>query len=202
VKRTAEAAGVAFKAMVLRDEPVAATARACREAGPWNVVALGAPLKGDEAGLIHRLFSEVAEFTGLVVAGGAARAGRRERTLSGVSGPVVALVEDLDHLQPMLRTAERLADMEGLPIHLILAAESHVAVAWLEEQCRLALGDDLPARLATAVIGECDSVRAADRIGRHRASFVLARWGGRLAPVDGDLSPVARLIDAPVLLMR
>ncbi len=199
MRRVVEGAGIVFRSAVLSDEPVRATAAACAEAGPWNVVTLATPLKGNEAGLIERLFSEVSEFTGLVVAGGAQRSFAAPRALTG---PVVALIEDLEHVQPMMRTAERLAEAGELPIHLILAAESQEAVDWLEDQSRLALGGELPAVLATAVIAHFDSFRAADEIGRHRAGFVLARWGGRLAPVDGDLGPLARLIDAPVLLTR
>lgn len=183
---------IAIECRTVRDERVHALASACAENGPWNVVALAEPFLGREPNLLERLFGEVHGTTGIVVAG--SRSGRTE-------GPVVAVVEEVDRVPPMLRTAERIAAVTGGDARLLLVAETPDRLAWMEGQARLALG---PSNLAlvTALAAHGDATAVASRLREVRAGFAIAQFGGRLAPQDEDLARLIQLLEGPLLLVR
>ena len=178
---------------IIRDEIVHGLAAACAENGPWNLVTLAGPLIGTEAPLIARLFEEVQGTTGFVITG--PRTGRCD-------GPVVALIEDAEHVPPMLRTAERLATPTGQNIHLLLTAGDAATLEWLEGQTRLILGENTAPEIHTAMLPERDLSAAADEIRALAPGFTIARWGGRLAPRNGDLKALIDLLEGPLLLVR
>ncbi len=193
VTALAQEAEVACRCRVIRDEIVHGLAAACAEHGPWNLVTLAGPLMGTEAPLIARLFEEVHGTTGFVITGP-----KTQRC----DGPVVALIEDAEHVPPMLRTAERLATPGRQSIHLLLAAGDAGTLEWLEGQTRLILGDDTGPEIHTAMLHERDIDAAADKIRTLTAGFTIARWGGRLAPREGDLTALVDLLEGPLLLVR
>jgi hypothetical protein len=188
----AREAEIACRCRTVRDEPVHALATACAENGPWNVVALSEPLTGKEAPLLARLFAEVHGTTGLIVAGSRSRR---------ASGPVVAVIEDLERLQPMLRTAERLASAEG-EAKLLLVGESEEHLGWMEGQARLALEEMTGAALLSAVAGPGEAGPVVRALTLAGAGFAVARFGGRLASEGSDLLLLAERLEGPLLLVR
>ena len=100
----ARRAEVPMRSRVVRDEPLRALSIACAETGPWNVVALAEPFAGGNCSALKQLLVEIPGMTGLVMVGPKARR---------VTGPAIVAVEDTEHLPAMLRTAERLAAIDG-----------------------------------------------------------------------------------------
>ena len=98
IESLARLADVPLRSRVVRDEPLRAMAIACAETGPWNVLALGEPFAGGNAGLLKQLLIEISGTTGVVMVGPRARR---------VTGPAVIAVEDMNSL-PALLHARRL----------------------------------------------------------------------------------------------
>src|SRR5512145_1277316 len=137
----ARKAEVPLRCRVVRDEPLRALTIACAETGPWNVVALGEPFTGVNGAMLKQLLAEVSGTTGLVTVGP-----RAQR----VSGPVVVAVEDTDQLPDMLRTAERLAALDGAEIVLLLVARDEEDLARMEAETRLVVEDREGVRIEPA----------------------------------------------------
>ncbi|HRD75886.1 MAG TPA: hypothetical protein PK264_08105, partial [Hyphomicrobiaceae bacterium] len=200
IEALARIAEVPFSHRIVRDEPVPALARACSERGPWNVVALAEPFSPANAQELRHLFEEVTGTTGLVIVGPSAR-----RT----TGPVVAVVEDLDHVEPMLRAAERLATITTAvgramaePVTLVVVGEDRSARDWLEGQVRLMIArrDDVRLSLPEETRGVADVI--AEEIRRLGAGFVVSQFGGHVVPAGGDLRHLAIALECPLFLMR
>jgi hypothetical protein len=189
----ARAAEVPARARVIRDEPLRALAQACAESGPWNVVALAEPFIGGRMPSLEMLFSEVQGTTGIVIAGPRAR---------HTTGPVFAVVEEIDRVAPMLRAAERLAAASGSEARLLLMDENASRLAWMEGQVRLALGSNDAVRLETADIARSDAASITERLRRAGAGFVIVRFGGRLAADERDVLPFAAMLEGPLFLVR
>ena len=132
VLATARSFEVPARTRVVRDEPVRALAMTCAESGPWNVVTLAEPFTAARCGTeLSELFDAVAGTTGFVLAGPKAR---------HTTGDVVAVVEDVERVPPMLRAAERIAASDrgrGAPAARSTTTPS--ASQWMEGQVRLAL---------------------------------------------------------------
>ena len=194
IGQLARRAEVPLRTTVVRDEAVAAVARACAACGPWNVVALADPLSGTSADTIRRLFSAVTGTTGVIAVGPAARR---------ASGPVIAAVEDIGHLEPMLRAAERLNSVPpGESITLLLIGHSTGETEEMEGQARLVLGAGTDVTLQRAEARHGQPGEIADTLRRARGSFVVARFGGLLVPAEGDLRHLTHALECPLFLMR
>lgn len=194
----AHAADVVAHARVMRADPVGALARACTENGPWNVVTVGAPVRGgDGAGLggpgFAELFDAVQATTGIVVAGTHAR-----RT----AGPVIAVVEDLERLAPMMRAAERIARATGGDARLWLLDQPHGHPDWTEGQIRLALGADPAVALEVVDMTRHTVGDVAGMMRGQGAGFVISRFGGLLTPTDADAAHFAEQLEGPLFLVR
>ena len=191
VAALAAKSGVRVKASIVRDEPVRALSRACAASGPWNVIVLGEPVAGDDVPDITDLFDAVLDTTGIVVAGEHATA---------LSGPVVAVVEELGRLPPMLRAAQKLAATQGGEIKLAFIGDDPDHVAWMDSQARLAIGDSPLVEIVAA-----QSVDGADKAARMlcnlRPSFVIAQFGGLLVHPEAGSGSIARL-KCPIFLVR
>ena len=190
----AERAEIPFRATVIRDEPVAAVARACARCGPWNVVALAEPISAASPAMLSQLFASVVETTGVVVVGPNAK-----RT----AGPIIAVVEDIAHLEPMLRTAERLHAVtaaESLQLLLIGAGDDDTME--MEGQARLVLGDNPVATIIRVNVPFGAAIDLAERLRRAGGGFILARFGGLLVPREGNLAHLVQSLECPLFLMR
>ncbi len=197
IEAMAHAADVPLRRTVVRDDPVQALSRACTECGPWNVVALAEPLSSRSSGMISKLFDAVPA-TGIVVVGPAAKR---------VDGPYIVVVEDIAHLEPMLRTAHRLIGEtepeSGVPqITVLLIADTDDKLAWLEGQARLALEGDASVRIRHARATSAMPGVIADIVRRLHGGFLIGEFGGLLVPRDGDLGPLAMSLECPLLLVK
>ena len=185
---------IPIRATIIRDEPVNAVARACAECGPWNVVTLAEPLGPASPALLRDLFAAVTGTTGIVVVGPNAR-----RT----SGPVIAEIEDIADLEPMLRTAEKLVEATGAAsLILLLVGHTDEETLELEGQARLVLGEEPVATIARFNIRQGAPVELAERLRREGCGFILARFGGLLVPSGGDLEHLALALECPLFLLR
>lgn len=194
----ARAADVRAEVRMVEADPVSALAEACAAKGPWNVVTVGAPMRRGNgttplgAGLAE-LFAVVHGTTGIVVAGPKAR-----RT----SGPVIAVVEELERLVPMMRAAERIASATGGDARLWLLDHEETRRDWIEGQIRLALGATPANKLEVIDMARHSLADVAGLMRRAGAGFVIARFGGRLAPHEDDVAPFAEMLDGPLFLVR
>lgn len=193
VAAAAQAAGVQLRLRTVRDEPMRALAQACAANGPWNVIALAAPIGPRHMAQVAELFAHVGDTTGVVVVG--ERAHHR-------AGPVVVAVEDAARLQPMLRAAARLASVTGGGgIRLVLVEGDAEKVAWMELEARRGLAGT-EARIEAVQLAS-DGPSAVRMLQAAGASFVIAVFGGAVVPEDGsEVEPLAARLESPLLLVR
>lgn len=192
----AKAADVKAQARVMRAEPVKALADVCAENGPWNVVTVGTAVRngtGHAGAGIAELFEAVHATTGVVVTGP-----RAQRT----SGPVIAIVEELERVVPMMRAAERIATATGGDARLWLLEHDEARQDWIEGQIRLALGNTPGINFEVVDMSVHTPRSVAGMIRRAGAGFVITRFGGMLARRQQDVAPFADLIDGPLFLVR
>lgn len=192
VMAAAAAAGIEARVQTARDEAISALIRCCAASGPWNVVVLAEAFDSACGGAIGRVLDAVEDATGVV-------ATTRKSQL--VAGSIVVAVEDEDRLSVMLRTAERLAAVNGCETRLLLIADNQDELHWLEAQARL-----LVAGNKRCVIELHDPLRAtvaavAERISGMRATFLIARHGGLVLPQNG-YNPLAAALRCPVFCIR
>ena len=193
VELLARAAEVPCRRRIVRDEPVRALAEACAEHGPWNVVAFADAFNLANREALRQVFEQVTGTTGIVLVGPGAKRS---------DGPVVAAVEDMGRLEPMLRSAQRLLREEGEEVTLLLIADDEYKGQWMESQARLALGDTQGVSFIGAFDARGSGAAVAELLRRMRAGFVIAQFGGILVPEDGDLRHLASGLECPMFLMR
>ena len=193
VLHMARSCEVPVRARIVRDDPLQALASACTESGPWNVVALGEPFGGGQMPVLAELFSAVQGTTGIILAGPEAR---------HTSGPVVAVIEDLERVPPMLRAVERLASVTGGEPSLLIIEEGAERLAWMEGQVRLALANSAAIKLDSLDMAGRDAAAIADMLRRAGAGFVIAHFGGRLASGEDNLVPLAAMLEGALFLVR
>lgn len=196
----AASSGVHVEVRRVRDTPVNALAFACQMSGPWNVVALGEVAEAAVLSRLDALFERVTGMTGVVVAG--PRGGRRR--VAAKAGPVVAVVEHADRLTGMLRTASRIAAVEGRDVVVALAAESRAQLAWLASEVNAALAANAEPRISVVALAQPGGGLpvVVEDLRRLAPAFVIAAFGGIAAPASGDLGLVTATLDCPLLLAR
>ena len=166
---------------------------ACAETGPWNVVALAEPFTGGNCSSLKQLLIEIPGMTGLVMVGPKARR---------VTGPAIIAVENTEHLPAMLRTAERLAAIDGTPIVLLLIAPDRERLDRMDGQARLVVEAREDVRIEQASVARGESAVIAEALRRLRGGFVICQFGGLVVPDEGDLKPLASVLECPLLLVR
>ncbi|HEY7548492.1 MAG TPA: hypothetical protein VH913_03120 [Hyphomicrobiaceae bacterium] len=189
----ARRAEVPLRCRVVRDEPLRALTIACAEVGPWNVVALGEPFAAGNSGLLKQLLAEVSGTTGIVTVGPRARR---------VSGPVIVAVEDIAELPDMLRTAERVAGVEGAEIVLLLVGPGEDDVERMEGEARLVVEDRQGVRIERAAVAHGADAHMAETLRKLEGGMVICRFGGLVVPDEGDLRPLAAALECPLFLVR
>lgn len=189
----AKAADVRAEARIVRAEPVHALAEACARNGPWNVVTMGMPIRRGIGASLTELFEMVHATTGVVVAGPKAR-----RT----SGPVIAVIDDLERTMPMMRAARRIAAATGSEARLCLLDQAQGHDQWLEGQVRLALGATPAVKLDVIDMGLETPRSVAQAMRRQGAGFVITRFGGQLVRDEEDVAPLAEILEGPLFLVR
>lgn len=192
IEALARQAEVPLRCRVVRDEPLRALSVACAETGPWNVVALGQPFTGNSA-LLKQLLFEVSGSTGLVAVGPKARS---------AVGPAVAAVEDSAHLPDLLRTAERLAALDGADIVLLLIAPDEEHLYQMDGEARLVVEAREDVRIQCAAVARGEAAVIAETLRQLRAGMVICQFGGLVVPDGGDLQPLASVLECPLFLVR
>lgn len=193
VAELARRAEVPLRARSVRGEPVQALATACADCGPWNVVALAEPFTAARTAALRQLFDAVTGTTGIVLVGPHARR---------ATGPIIAVVEDIERLPGMLRAAERLASAQAATIQLLMIAETDERARLMEAQARLAIGGRSDTRLASLVLARGAPAVAAETLRRLAGGFVIVQFGGLVVPDDDDMRPLATTIECPLFLVR
>jgi hypothetical protein len=193
VADAAKRAQIPCRSRVVRDDPLHAVASACAENGPWNVITIAEPFAAGDEQRLHRIFADVSDTTGVIVAGPLAR-----RT----QGPVIAVVEQLDRLGPMLKTAERLAGVTGGTVKLMLVGDRPDELDAIEGQARLVFAEHAAPPLETVLTAGADPVPVAEAVRRHNAGFLLAQFGGMVVSEKVSLRPLAGTLDCPLFLVR
>jgi hypothetical protein len=189
----ARAAEVPLRCRVVRDEPLRALTIACAETGPWNVVALGEPFGGGHGGLLKQMLAEVLGTTGLVTVGPRARR---------VEGAVVVAVEEIAQLPDMLRTAERLAALDHAEIVLLLVAVDAETLERMDGEARLVVEDREGIRIQYATVAHGAAAAVAETLRQLKGGIVICRFGGLVVPDEGDLRPLASVLECPLFLVR
>jgi len=189
----ARKAAVPFQGRVVRDDPLNAVAKACAENGPWNVITIAEPFGAGDETRLGQVFANVADTTGVIIAGPMAR-----RT----QGPVVAVVEQFERLEPMMRAAKRLAGVTGGDVKLMLAGDRLDELSWMEGRVRLLLGDNDGPSLETVLAARGDVVPIVEAARRHKGGFLLAQYGGQVVSQETSLRPLASALECPLLLVR
>jgi len=190
----AQHATVPCQTRVVRDDPLRAIAVACAENGPWNVVAHAEPFGAEAERRLEEVFANVPDMTGVVVAG---REGRR------IQGPVVAVIEQLERLSSMQKAAERLADITGGSVKLMLVGDRPNELARIEGEARLllsAFGDEVA--LETVLTVSDHVAPLAEALRRQRCGFVVAQYGGAVIAGSDALRGLTSALDCPLLLVR
>ncbi len=189
----ARRAEVPLRSRVVRDEPLRALSIACAESGPWNVVALAEPFAGSNAHLLKQLLLEISGATGLVVVGPKARR---------VTGPAVIAVEDVERMPGLLKAAERLAAVDGSMITALLVAADEDRLAQMEGQARLLVRAREDVRIESAAAARGMSGVVAEALRRLKGGIVICEFGGLVVPDEGDLKPLASVLECPLFLVR
>lgn len=193
VERAARRAEVPVKGTVVRGEPVSALAQACTQCGPWNVIALADALASPTFPSLDDVFDRIADATGLIVVG---------PRVCRLTGAVLLAVEDAERLAGMLHAADRLAEVQGVPIRVAPLADDEIALESLEGQLRLLLAERPEIELERVVPVRGGSPEAAELLRRIKAGLVIAQFGGLVLPRDGDLKPLAMALECPLLVVR
>jgi hypothetical protein len=186
-------AQVPLRCRVVRDEPLRALTIACAEVGPWNVVTLGEPFAAGHSGVLKQMLAEVSGTTGIVTVGPRAKR---------VAGPVIVSVEDMAELPDMLRTAERLAAVDGVEVVLLLVGASEDELERMEGEARLVVEDREGVRIERVAAAPGATAAIAETLRRLRGGMVICRFGGLVVPDEGDLSPLAAALECPLFLVR
>jgi hypothetical protein len=155
-------------------------------------VALAEPFTGSGA-LPRQLLLEISGTTGLVVVGPKAQR---------VAGPPIAVVEDMQRLPDMLRTAERLAALDGTQIVLLLVASEEDRLHSMDGEARLVLEGREDVRIEAAAATRGAVAVIAEALRRLRGGFVICQFGGLLVPDEGDLRPLAGVLECPLFVVR
>lgn len=199
VSDAARALGVPCIGRMSRGELVGALTVACAEPGPWNAVVLSVQPCEVSPDLVAQILSEVGGTTGVVIAG--SHAGLK--AVAGTDpGPVAAVVEDLDDLPALLRSAAPLSPGAPAGVRLVMLAASDEHLSWMDGQARLALGEAAEDVIVPLVMTDNGAASAIAALNSLAPRLVVARIA---RPFGGGLASDPQLLDrlsAPLLLLR
>jgi len=166
---------------------------ACAETGPWNVVALGEPFTGGTGATLRQVLTEVAGSTGLIAVGPKAQR---------VTGAIVVALEDIAQLPDMLRAAERLAALDGAEIVLLLVATDEERLLQMDGEARLVVEAREGVRIQWAAVARGEAAVIAETLRRLKGGMIICQFGGLVVPDQGDLRPLASVLECPLFLVR
>jgi hypothetical protein len=207
IAELAFAADVPIYEHTVRDEPVQALASACARRGPWNMIAIAETFGTPAPFSLDEVFDNVTDATGVIITGPAARGRNRAGSSTGLrhrksSGPVVLAVEDVEHLQSMLRAGRFIAGALETEVVMLLVAGTDEEYARMDAEIRLVLADQDQVRFAHVGVTYDDQAAIAEAIRRLDSGFLIAQYGGVAAPRTRSLRPLLGALPCPVLLVR
>jgi len=197
VERLVADAGVPMRRRALTEEPTRALTLACEEHGPWNMVVIAAPIDARAMAGLGRLLEEVGGATGIIVVGTEAR-----RSRGPILGPILVAIEDGERLGPMLRVANRLASVNDERVTLMLVAPDEMTLMALEYEVRLAIADAPAPDIVTARLGFGEAAVVAESLRRLQPGFIVAQRGGLVVPETDTPSPLAAVLECPLMVVR
>lgn len=195
VGELAALADVPVHVRYVSDTPLRALSAACQMAGPWNVVALAEPFTTTSLTRLETLFERVTGMTGVLMVGPRAASPETE-------GAVIAVIEDVERVTGMLRTAERLADASGSEVVLAVAGASRAMQSWLMDEVRHVVADRKAVSVVELGRGGGGAGVIAEALRQLRPGFVIAEHGGLVVPREGDLGPLGATLGCPLLVVR
>ena len=115
---------------------------------------------------------------------------------------MVAIVEHLSYVQPMLRAGQHLAKPANADLHLILAGGSSDEMAWMEGQVRLLLGEDIAPDLILVPQTHASPEALMSFAAELAPGFIIAKLNGPSLPPGDGLLDFARNPAGPIFLVR
>ena len=185
---------------VVRDDPVQALVSACARRGPWNMIAIAETFGSPATFSLDEVFDTVSDATGVIIAGPDARSCMTADRVA--MGPVVLAVEDTIHFQGMLRAGRYIAAALASEIVVLLVAGTDQELAQMDAEVRLLLADEANVRLALTGITYGDQSAASEAVRRQGSAFLIAQYGGVIAPRGKSSKPLTGTLPCPVLLVR
>ena len=119
-----------------------------------------------------------------------------------VTGPTVIAVEDADTLPSLLRAAERLTALDGTQIVLLLIAPDDEVLDRMDGQARLVVEAREDVRIERAAMARGEAAVVAEALRRLSGGFVICQFGGLVVPDEGNLKPLASVLECPLFLVR
>ncbi|MCB1503504.1 MAG: hypothetical protein KDJ47_00870 [Hyphomicrobiaceae bacterium] len=189
----AQQADVPVHDRFVRDTPLGALAHACQMAGPWNIVVFAEPFTIDVLARLERVFERVTGMTGILMVGPRARR---------AGGPVVAVIEDIERLPGMVRTAHRLAAAERQDVILAITARTRSGQNWIEDEVRHASVDLSHLKIVGLGRPGAGTAVAAEMLRQLHPGLVIAEHGGIVVPRSGEHGALAAALECPLLVVR
>ena len=157
------------------------------------MIALADQLASPTFPSLDDVFGRIADATGLIVVG---------PQVCRLAGPVLLAVEDALRLSGMMHAADRLAEVQNVPIEVAPLADDEAALEYLEGQLRLALSERPEVEIVRVAPVRGGPPEVAELLRRLKAGLVIAQVGGLVLPRDGDLKPLAMALECPLLVVR
>ncbi len=85
---------------------------------------------------------------------------------------------------------------------LLLIAPDDERLACMEGQARLVVEAREDVRIETAEVAHGEAAVVAEALRRLRGGFVICQFGGLVVPDEGDLKPLASVLECPLFLVR
>jgi hypothetical protein len=142
---------------------------------------------------LKQVLTEVAGSTGLIAVGPKARR---------VTGEIVVALEDIAQLSDMLLAAERLAALDGSGIVLLLIAADEERLLQMDGEARLVVEAREGVRIQWAAVARGEAAVIAETLRRLRGGMIICQFGGLVVPDEGDLRPLASVLECPLFLVR
>ena len=113
-----------------------------------------------------------------------------------------ALAKLMPQLPDMLRTAERLAAVDGAEIVLLLVGSGADEMERMEGEARLVVEDRQGVRIERAPVVRGADAAMAETLRKLKGGMVICQFGGLVLPDEGDLRPLAAALECPLFLVR
>ena len=111
-------------------------------------------------------------------------------------------LEDTAQLPDMLRAAERMAALDDAEIVLLLIAPDEDALARMDGEARLVVEAREGVRIQSAAVARGEAAVIAETLRRLNGGIVICQFGGLVVPDEGDLHPLASVLECPLFLVR